>query len=166
MKHTGRNDETQLIRTIAMEIHTIARHLLHQPDLQEEGDNLRQGTKRLLPGEIAQWEQHVQDEEQEAEEMAMSLAETGEEPPQSSERKSLASSADPHRRRRELAAHHKEFIGEDPHHTDDENCLMAMGRDFPSSPSDQDEAPRENAAPEPEETTGRMEVVQWGEQQT
>ena len=111
---TGRNDETQLIRTIATEIHTIARQLLHQPDLQDEGDNLRQGTKRLLSGEIAQWEQHVQDEEQEAEEMAMSLAETGEETPQTNEGGSPASSADSHRRRRELAARHKEFVGEDP----------------------------------------------------
>ena len=164
LKQTGRNDETQLVRTVAMEIHTIARHLLHHPDLQDEGENLRQGTKRLLPGEIAQWEHHVQDEEQEVEEIAVSLAKTGEEAHQSDERGSPVNSADLHRRRRELAAHHKEFVGEDPPPTDDESCLMAMGRDFPSSSSDQDDPPRAEGAPEQAGEKGKMKVVQRGGQ--
>ena len=52
----------------------------------------------------------------------------------------------------ELAAHHKEFIGEDGG-TDDENCLMAMGR-YASSSSSQDGANPPEAQEEEEETNG------------
>ena len=125
---TGRSDETKLIRTIAAEIHTVARHLLHQPQLQEEGESLHRGTKRLLVGEVAQWEQQVQQEELEVEETAMSLIETGGEATLRDEgQSSTPSSASSHRRRRALAEHHKDFIGEDTEGIDDESCLMRWG---------------------------------------
>ena len=65
-----------LIRAIAGEVHTVARHLLHSPPhLEHEGESLLRGTKRLLVGEVAQWEQQVQDEEREVEETTIALHE-------------------------------------------------------------------------------------------
>ena len=104
----------------------------------------------------------MQDEEQETEEVAMSLAETGEGNLHHEEQRSSASSADSHRRRRALAAHHKEFVGEDPENTDDENCLMAMGRDFPSSSSSQEDAPANDHALEAAEGDGENESGSMG----
>ena len=75
----GRNNETILVRTIASEVHTVARQILHStPQLENEGESLERGTKRLYAGEVAQWEQHMQDEETEVEEATMALLETGE----------------------------------------------------------------------------------------
>ena len=135
-KHTwGGNHETVLIRTIAAEIHTVARRLLHSlPHLERDGESLRRGTKRLLAGEVAQWEQQVQEEVMEIEETALALQETGEFDTAMDEEASQGSRTDTsHRRRRALAAHHKHFIGEDPTESNDEgdgHCLMAMERDI------------------------------------
>ena len=157
----GRNNETMLVRAIAGEIHRIAGHLLcHQQHLQEEGESLHRGTKRLSAEEVVQWEQQVREEEQEVEETAMTLEETGGEDMLESDAHSPTSTANSHRRRRMLAMHHKEFIGEDGGGTDDEHCLMAMGR-YASSSSSQNGEPSEEAPQEREEeeeingTTGR-----------
>ena len=75
----GRNNETVLIRPTAAEVHTVARQLLHTlPHLEHEGESLQRGTKRLLAGEVAQWQQQVQEEEMKIEETALALRETGE----------------------------------------------------------------------------------------
>ena len=156
----GRNDETTLVRAIAGEIHRIARHLLCHPEhLREDGESLNRGTKRLSAEEVVQWEQHVRKEEQEVEEAAMSMAETGGEDTHESDAHSPVSTANSHRRWRMLAMHHKEFIGEDNGGTDDEHCLMAMER-YDSSSSSQDGAPPDEEPQEREEeegngTTGR-----------
>ena len=140
----GRNNETILVRAIAGEIHRIARHLLcHQQHLQEEGELLHRGTKRLSAEEVVQWEQQVREEEQEVEETAMTLEETGGEDMPESDAHSPTSTANSHRRRRMLAMHHKEFIGEDGGGTDDEHCLMAMERYASSSSSQNGEPPEE-----------------------
>ena len=77
----GRNNETILVRTIASEVHTVAWQILHStPQLENEGESLERGTKRLYAGEVAQWEQHMQDEETEVEEASMALLATGEAP--------------------------------------------------------------------------------------
>ena len=102
----GRTNETSLVRAIAGEIHSVARHLLHQRQLESEGDQLQRGTKRLSAAEVVQWERHLADNEQEEEETAMTMMETGGEEP--SEEGSQDSTHDSHRRRRLLAAHHKE----------------------------------------------------------
>ena len=112
----GRKNETTLVRTIAGEIHRIARQLLcHQQHLQEEGESLSRGIiiKRLSAEEVVQWEQQVRDEEDEVTETAMSLEETGGEDAQERDAHSPTSTANSHRRRRMLPMHHKEFIGED-----------------------------------------------------
>ena len=132
----GRTAETFLIRTIAGEIHNIARHILYRSQLEEEGEQLQRGTKRLSAAEIIQWEHHIEDEEQEEEEATATLMEAGEEPrPEDDTRSSTPNS---HRRRRLLAAHHQDFIGEDGERSDDEQCLMAIRR-YTSSSSSQDE---------------------------
>ena len=85
----------------------------------------------------------------------MTMMETGGEEP--SEEGSQDSTPDSHRRRRLLAAHHKDFIGEDSRKSDDENCLMAMGR-YDSNSSSQEEVPPANdeaEAPEGEENAHR-----------
>ena len=51
----GRTAETFLIRTIAGEIHNIARHILYRSQLEEEGEQLQRGTKRLSAAEVIQW---------------------------------------------------------------------------------------------------------------
>ena len=157
----GSNNETILVRAIAGEIHRIARHLLcHQQHLQEEGGSLYRGTKRLSAEEVVQWEQQVREEEQEVEDTAMTLEETGREDMPESDARSPTSTANSHRRRRMLAMHHKEFSGEDGGGTDDERCLMAMGG-YASSSSSQNGEPPEEAPQEREEeeeingTTGR-----------
>ena len=71
----------------------------------------------------------------------MTMMETGGEEP--SEEGSQDSTPDSHRRRRLLAAHHKDFIGEDSRKSDNENCLMAMGR-YDSNSSSQEEVPPAN----------------------
>ena len=99
------------------EIHSVAREILHSPPhLEQEGERLLRGTKRLYAGEVAQWQQ-VEDEGCEIEETACSLRETGEydgfhtAPDEESDESGTETS---HRRRRMLAGHHKEFIGEGP----------------------------------------------------
>ena len=168
----GRSDETILVRTIAGEIHRIARHLLcHQEHLHEEGESLHRGTKRLSAEEIVQWEQHVREEEQEEEEAAMSMVETGGEEAQETDVNSPASTVNSHRCRRLLAIHHKEFIGEDNGDTDDEHCLMAMER-YDSGSSSQDGAPPDEEPQEREEeeevkgTTGRTGEMESDEEDT
>ena len=167
-----RNDETILVRTIAGEIHRIARHLLcHQETLHEEGESLHRGTKRLCAEEVVQWEQHVREEEQEEEEeAAMSMVETGGEDAHETDVNSPASTVNSHRRRRLLAIHHKEFIGEDNGETDDEHCLMAMER-YDSGSSSQDGAPPDEEPQEREEeevngTTGRTGETESDEEDT
>ena len=140
----GRTAETSLIWTMAGEIHNIARHILQQSQLEEEGEQLQRGTKRLSAAEVAQWERHIADEEQEEEEATATLMETGEEP--RSEDDTRSSTPNSHRRRRLLAAHHQDFIGEDGERSDDEQCLMAMGR-YTSSSSSQDEPLPANGPP-------------------
>ena len=137
----GRTNKTSLVRAIAGEIHSVARHLLHQRQLEDEGDQLQRGTNRLSAAEVVQWERHLADNEQEEEETAMTMMETGGEEP--SEEGSQDSTPDSHRRRRLLTAHHKDFIGEDSRKSDDENCLMAMGR-YDSNSSSQEEVPPAN----------------------
>ena len=141
----GRTNETSLVRAIAGEIHSVARHLLHQRQLEDEGDQLQRGTKRLSAAEVVQWERHLADNEQEEEDTATTMMETGGEEP--SEEGSQDSTPDSHRRRRLLAAHHKDFIVEDGRKSDDENCLMAMGR-YDSNSSSQEEVPPANDAAE------------------
>ena len=140
----GRTAETSLIWTIAWEIHNIARHILHQSQLEEEGEQLQRGTKRLSAAEVAQWERHIAGEEQEEEEATATLMETGEEP--RSEDDTRSSTPNSHRRRRLLAAHHQDFIGEDGERSDDEQCLMTMGR-YTSSSSSQDKPLPANGPP-------------------
>ena len=77
----GRTNETSLVRAIAGEIHSVARHLLHQRQLEDEGDQLQRGTKRLSAAEVVQWKRHLADNEQEEEETAMTMMETGGEEP-------------------------------------------------------------------------------------
>ena len=147
--------EAQGGRTNETSLDSVARHLLHQRQLEDEGDQLRRGTKRLSAAEVVQWERHLADNEQEEEETAMTMMETGGEEP--SEEGSQDSTPDSHRRRRLLAAHHKDFIGEDSRKSDDENCLMAMGR-YDSNSSSQEEVPPANdeaEAPEGEENAHR-----------
>ena len=109
--------------------------------------------------------EQVREEEQEVEETAMSLEETGGEDAHDSVARSPTSSTNCHRRRRMLAMHHKEFIGEDDGGTDDEHCLMAMGR-YASSSSSQDGAPPDEEPQEREEeeeihgTTGRTGEIE------
>ena len=140
----GRTAETSLIWTMAGEIDNIARHILQQSQLEEEGEQLQRGTKRLSAAEVAQWERHIADEEQEEEEATATLMETGEEP--RSEDDTRSSTPNSHRRRRLLPAHHQDFIGEDGERSDDEQCLMAMGR-YTSSSSSQDEPVPANGPP-------------------
>ena len=130
-----RTYETSLVRALAGEIHIVARYLLHQRQLEDEGDQLQTGTKRLSAAEVVQWERHLADNEQEEEKTAMRMMETGGKEP--SEESSQDSTLDSHRRRRLLAAHDKDFIGEDGRKSDDENCLVAMGR-YDSNCSTQD----------------------------
>ena len=68
---SGRTDETViLIRAIAGEIYSIAREILDSPPhhLEQEGDQFFRGTKRLHAGEVVEWEQATQEENQEVEE--------------------------------------------------------------------------------------------------
>ena len=56
----GTSNESVLIRAIAGEVHAVARHLLNSPPhLEQEGESLLRGTKRLLAGEVVQWEQQA-----------------------------------------------------------------------------------------------------------
>ena len=126
----GRTNKTVLIRAIAGEVLFIARQILNPPPhLEQEGDQLLRGTKRLNAKKVAQWEQEIQEEDREVEETALSLRETGAEagfPNTREDTSDESGTPTSHRRRRLLAAHHKEFIGEDG--DEDESCQMAMGR--------------------------------------
>ena len=72
-EHAPLVDESPLVRDIAVELHSMSRHLRegahHQPV------ETHQPLQHLAPPEMMQWERHLQEEEQEARGAAESLIE-------------------------------------------------------------------------------------------
>ena len=96
---------------IAAEIHNIGRRNGGAEQREEEGSQnaVPSPGRHLTPDEAAQWERHLRDEEEEANQAAMTLENCT---PEGEAQRSSPSSEDSHRSRRMLAQHHKDHIGE------------------------------------------------------
>ena len=79
--------------------------------------------RHLTPDEAEQWERHLRDEEEEANQAAMTLQSCT---PEGESQRSSQWSEDSHRRRRMLARHHKNHTGENRTGEDEDHSLMAM----------------------------------------
>ena len=140
-------NESLLLGEIAAEIQNIGRRLGGADQREEEGtQNAIPGQVRHLTDEAAQWERHLQDEEEEANQAAMTLENCT---PEGEAQRSSSSSGDSHRRRRMLAQHHKDHIGENRTGEDEDHSLMAMSRSSTEAGELGDRAGREEEEVEP-----------------